>query len=713
MKLRETAFYILGVNTHHNKEEIHSRADAKSFFIDETLCKNLERALCNPNSRIEHEVAWLPGVASGESDKLLAMSRADDFMSLYHKVGESAYPAIVWCNLLAYVFPVAQRCVFDAATARHLLAVAAKESERMDAGTLQETLNADRRKSQFPLITDMERIQEALNAQRKELYSAARDFLHGAIGLDETKVLTRVAESIYLEQAGRGSDLLDKLVADYELQKHDEMEQKAKAIKSLLDAAAATIGQGQDLPKNCDPSSLDEIIRRIAEWHALARPVLLSFKSRGLSWTAAEELVCSVRKTYLALYREHQCETLLEKLVDAVSFTIDEIPQFAEAVSDDIDFVSKLHPQERKIRCIESFFGSFFVVPDTHDLLVSSYSELLRKISEKANRDGLDEQTGDACALLLLKYAAADANKFGRFAEAAHLLKPALAYAKSKEVRALLQANADKLASNQEHMDRRFHSYGKQAMQNGLRNTPPRFFPKRFARITVTAMALAAAIVFAVVAFLNTDCVEDFYMEHLSNAELIHYAAGENHATRAKVSKELLKRIEREPFNILEAPSLERYKWVVDERDFFRHSQSSSNPFFILAYQKMFPDAFHLHEKELEPAFHKAIDSMLYDISCKPHTSLDPGKDSDDYGLAYIDITNYSDEVMYALYSGPEHKVVRLPSVGKGEYASTKVVLKPGMYKVAYVSVRQRVRPMYGDVNIAPGRFAESIRRFF
>ena len=709
MKLRETAFYILGVNTLHSKEVIHELADAKSFVIDETLCKNLERALCNPNSRIEHEIAWLPGVDPRETPRLLAVERAEDFLQAFDNASASPHAPIVWCNILSDVLgkttagPV---CISAPEVVEQSVNAAIRIDEQLDAGNVMALVNKDRAQSGFPLVADREAVEEVLEARRREMYTAVREYLESSAGNEETQVLNRVAD--VRSHAAHGSELFDKLAADYELRKHDEIGKLGKDVCTRAEKLLKAIQQAKGVSRTYEPEGLKSLVSKIAEWHMLVRPVLVSHRKRGMRFEPAEGVIRCVRHTYLEAFNKFNCENVLVQLVDAVSFAKDELPQFAEAISEDFRFVDSLHPQERKIKCIESTCGQYFDVPAEYGELARAYKKLLEHAYDLMNRGCLDEKASDAVALLLLKYGAAVANRFGRFDEAREMLERAMEYACGDDVKSFIQENIDKLNSNKEYMSKNFPSFVERARLGRLHRRSLGLVVRRIAVVLASAFALSAVLVGGWLVARHADWFKEVYISSLSDEELLAYVSDADTETKDQVSKELIGRIEQYPMRYLDDRSPARFASAVGEYSLRMRLKSSRDPFAFLAYQAIFPNNSFFFEKELKPAFDRAIDAKIQAAADGHHIAIEDGNEEAGSGETRIDITNRTRNTLYIFYSGPERRVEKLESFTL--CLPHRIVLKSGSYRIAVFGTTERVVPMYGVRTMAPGTFSETIQ---
>lgn len=158
MHLLETPYYLLGVNTQSSLKCIMTAALDKSMILDQSICVQLCSTLTDFNTRINAELAWLPGMPP-DAAQLLAFgigSNPHEQLKFINKLD----PLCRHNGALALIrnanFQTAQRLT-------NWIIVISQAWATIDNNKLLNTLNKDRTLAGFPLINNQQAVEEALS----------------------------------------------------------------------------------------------------------------------------------------------------------------------------------------------------------------------------------------------------------------------------------------------------------------------------------------------------------------------------------------------------------------------------------------------------------------------------------------------------------------------------------------------------------------------
>ena len=171
--LHRTPFAILGVTTRDDRRRIVELAEEKSLELDHDVCQKARSDLTNPRTRLNAEIAWLPGVSPRKASQLVE--------SLLHGPmavrEESGLPALAHLNLLAAAFEAVDGG-HDAGDLAGFIQEVAYLAEDLDPEHILRDINEDRAVSGFPEVRALDQIEAEL-AERKRYYrSAIKDALN-------------------------------------------------------------------------------------------------------------------------------------------------------------------------------------------------------------------------------------------------------------------------------------------------------------------------------------------------------------------------------------------------------------------------------------------------------------------------------------------------------------------------------------------------------
>ena len=184
MDLLKNPFHILGATTRDNRHSIMELAEERSLLSDADECMEARSILAFPRRRISAEVAWLPGVDPGTSDEVLNrlntpnqnllnitelthIARANLLVS-----GLSRLPNLPSSNVVEWILAIAQA------------------SEAINPEEVRAILNAERRISGFPEITDVSAIDDEIRNQKSYYRQVLTSVLENLSVPERARILT-------------------------------------------------------------------------------------------------------------------------------------------------------------------------------------------------------------------------------------------------------------------------------------------------------------------------------------------------------------------------------------------------------------------------------------------------------------------------------------------------------------------------------------------
>ena len=292
MDFLQNPFHVLDVSPQDNRRRIMEQADARSLFQDPEECRNAATTLTNPRRRLYAEIAWLP---------CSRMERTEDMRVLLNAAlfSTSNLTPIAQSNLLAAELVRLPDCSSDVLATR-ILRIAGS-AEDIDTEQVRTVINADRSESGFPMTNglDMETEVQNLRDYYRQVMTSA---LNKQSETRRAETMTRTIERATL-RTQQMPLLINRLVDSYEVDAQKslgEHETKIGELDVKLRAAADA-----ERPDSALSPLVNQLIHAVKHWNAIAQPIQLSKKTRGLSHKGSSDLAWRVRELALHLWNEY------------------------------------------------------------------------------------------------------------------------------------------------------------------------------------------------------------------------------------------------------------------------------------------------------------------------------------------------------------------------------------------------------------------------
>lgn len=445
MKLNETAFYLLGATVHQGKAELRNLAEDKSFTMEESVCRAAEREICLPSKRVAHELSWLPGVDPAAAAEV-AQRALSGAAPLRYRRGEGwvPLPPLALCNVLAAglsarkAAPVTDETLAQTA---FLLRTMAESYEALRAEDVAEALNADREVAGFPAL-GAAAVQEPLAARRRELVSELADYIFSLPEEVGVGALTEAVTECSRAGAAQNPLLLDELVAAHELHAESTLRLHEMSVRR----AAEKWREAEDADA---PRCLERLEEKLRMWDALAQPIQLSAKSRGLCHEPSRRLATDLHNLVRELCGRPACAEQAAALSRLLAEVFAEVPEVQDMLLADVAYAATELPAKAQMPAIMQACHAYRPVPRTREELLSRAEACEQRLLKLYAEEELCDAAADWFGLLMMRYAAAMVNVHHDLAAGRALLETAGRYLRSEPLRALWQHNLDTTAKNE------------------------------------------------------------------------------------------------------------------------------------------------------------------------------------------------------------------------------------------------------------------------
>ena len=344
MDLFENPFHILGATQHDNQQRIMELAEEKSLFSDPEEIMAARGVLINPRNRISTEIAWLPGVKPEQIESVLKQLDSPH-QSLLNIIGLS---------------PIASANVFTAAFSRlsniastnlveWILAIA-HAYEGIDAAEVLRTLNEERNISGFPQITDLSVITAEIQNRRHHYSKKLSSVINNLSITERARLLTLILETVMGNNNNPCPILIDDLIRQYEIEVGDDLKKKQKIIEAQDDKLRVIVDTRS--PDATLQPIVNQLIRTLKDWDAIAQPIQLSKMNRGERHDASFEVAWKIQKLAVDLFNDYLKYNIALQFLNILLEVFAEVPEIVERITKDKKDLIK---HEHEVKGIELF----------------------------------------------------------------------------------------------------------------------------------------------------------------------------------------------------------------------------------------------------------------------------------------------------------------------------------------------------------------------
>lgn len=369
MRLDQNPFYVLGVSPQQDRHTILSVAKERSLVVDEQSVRGAKSVLVHPVKRIAAEVAWLPGV---DSDRIAGLFGLLELyptrIRTYVQLGTYVQvPPLAQANLLSEALVQLPSNVPISELVQWTVSIATIYA-KIDVESTIELLNADRRKSEFPTISNRGHVQSALRERRRYFRRTIETVLDRLSASKKVDALTAVVEECTHDNR-RAPVVVDDLVDRYDDEQRPKLEEGVAQIAALcgevLSCASEFLKQGGEVEvrlkdgtsrrmrfsdvmallggnRDAIRAPLRELIDAIYSWDQIAQPIQVSARSRGLRHDPSMRVAAMIRQLAISLHNEHGMSWASEELTGVLLKAFAEIDAVVEASRKDADTLARM-----------------------------------------------------------------------------------------------------------------------------------------------------------------------------------------------------------------------------------------------------------------------------------------------------------------------------------------------------------------------------------
>ena len=337
--LHQSAFAVLGVTIRDNRKRIVELAEEKSLELDHDVCQKARSDLTNPRTRLNAEIAWLPGVSPRKATQLVE-NLISDPMAIRE---ESSLPTLAHLNLLAAAFEAVDG-KHDADDLAGFIMETAYLAEDLTPEEVLRDINEDRTASGFPEVRALDQIEAELTERKRYYRTAIKDALDRLPPMTLIQVMTETVDGVTSGGEDHAPGLIDDLVDSYEVETQGVLQKEAENVHKLIKAARDHAGSGEAAVKPY-VDKLDAVARN---WDKIAQPIQLSSKARGIDHEASRDLAYEIRGLAIELFNEHDMLAQSQRLTGLIQELFSEVPEISDRAEEDADALADIFQQRKQ-----------------------------------------------------------------------------------------------------------------------------------------------------------------------------------------------------------------------------------------------------------------------------------------------------------------------------------------------------------------------------
>ena len=391
MDLLQNPFYLLTTTQQDDLRKIMEISEKQVLLLDPDECMVARAELTNPRKRLGAELAWMPGIdpervydilmlleaSAGNHrnrDKLTSIMLAgslastlshlpnvqtynigDKILDLLLKGSEEGFTEVEKFLGIDRVTPIARANLLAARIVRlpdytpedtaKWIRTIAEVFEAINPEAVRATLNADRKLSGFPEITDLSTIETEIQKRRLYYQKVIKSVLEN---IPSPKV--RVRAVMMAVELATDSDvkgwpiLIEDMVDSYEEGAVTFLETENSKLETL----------NRDLRIAAEESDstfaliVDELIQNLRDWGLIAQPIQLKKNRQGLRHDPSHDITSSVRQLAIHLFNEYDKLEFSRQILNALREIFTAVPEVVERTTADLEALNKIAKQRKQ-----------------------------------------------------------------------------------------------------------------------------------------------------------------------------------------------------------------------------------------------------------------------------------------------------------------------------------------------------------------------------
>lgn len=344
MDLLQNPFHILGATPRDNRQKITELAEEYSLLLDHGEEIQARTNLTHPRKRLSAEISWMLGVSQTRASEIIGLLESSAMELFGRDELGPVDPANFWFRFhsavaeLTALMPIAQANLLAAGLSRlpdysvddvvKWFIEIAQAFEGINSEEVCTTINDERSIAGFPQITDLSVIDAEIKKLRQHYRQVITSALRNLSDQERARTLTSVVGAATDDGERPGLVLIYDVVASYEVDVHESLEQVARKIESLTEELRVAADM-KSLDATLAPI-VDELTQTLKNWDTLAQPIQVSTKSQGKRHDASHRVAGCVRKLAVVdLWNAYGKLEFAQQLIGVLREVFAEVPDIA------------------------------------------------------------------------------------------------------------------------------------------------------------------------------------------------------------------------------------------------------------------------------------------------------------------------------------------------------------------------------------------------
>ena len=328
-------FYILTAATQDSRQRIMELVDRCSLAQNSVRCREAAANLIHPRRRLRAETAWLPLKNSEQAEKICELLKSsegnlgtlDKLKQVQNRLGADELMPIAKCNVLAAGLSRLPVCTSDEIAT--WLFELAWISEDIQAEEVRAVINTDRNVAGFPRA-NLPHIEAEIQNLR-DYYRQVMTSALGNLSVDErAEALNRVVEPATDDEKPTPR-LIDRLVDWYEVDANAYLEEHETKIRELDEKLR--LAADEKHPDSALAALINQLTDAINNWHAVAHPIQISKKIKGLPDEDSTRVAWRVRDLAIHFFNDYSKLSFCQQLIVILQGVFAEVVEISEVLA--------------------------------------------------------------------------------------------------------------------------------------------------------------------------------------------------------------------------------------------------------------------------------------------------------------------------------------------------------------------------------------------
>lgn len=340
MDIVDNPFHKLGATPRDSKGRLYELSEAMALKENADAIVAARNALLHPRKRLEAEVAWFPGMNPSSVYAILGQ-----LYNMPNEVPLAGIPNLCKANFLSAGMAAATK--LETKALKNIIERLAWAVDCINVVDVMREVNEDRQLSGFPPVKDASVVEAELASRRRHYQRACTALLDSLPSREMASTYECLVGETNSDGDQEAPQLINDLIDTYELRSKTALDAKTAAIESQIKKICVYVG-GKDIPASHIHALVRELENLIRTWSAIAQPIQLDRRGKGLDHEVSTGIGLKVRNLAIDLFNAHDLLDDASSLCHTVAELFIYIPTVAERIAIDVVALGKISQRRRQ-----------------------------------------------------------------------------------------------------------------------------------------------------------------------------------------------------------------------------------------------------------------------------------------------------------------------------------------------------------------------------